>query len=73
MCAIAAYNKGEYGMVTCLKRISWRSQWKFWDMVERGDGCLKQETIEYVPRFLAAAIVMRRPEAFGLLDGIGSR
>jgi pSer/pThr/pTyr-binding forkhead associated (FHA) protein len=69
MCAIAAYNKGEYGMVTCLKKISWRSQWKFWDMVERRDGCLKQETIDYVPKFLAAAIVMRRPESFGLLDG----
>ncbi|MCA9754057.1 MAG: lytic transglycosylase domain-containing protein, partial [Gemmatimonadetes bacterium] len=73
MCAVAAYNKGEYGMVTCLKRISWRSKWKFWDMVERKDGCLKQETIEYVPRFLAAAIVMRRPEAFGLLDMGASR
>ncbi len=78
MCATAAYNKGEYGMVTCLKRAAadspgaWRSQWKFWDLVERGDGCLKQETIEYVPRFLAAAIVMRRPEAFGLVaEGSG--
>lgn len=74
MCATAAYNKGEYGMVTCLKRAAadspgaWRSKWKFWDLVERGDGCLKQETVEYVPRFLAAAIVMRRPEAFGLQE-----
>ena len=46
MCAVAAYNKGEYGMVTCLKRAAagspgaWRSKWKFWDLVERGDGCL---------------------------------
>ena len=71
MCAVAAYNKGEYGMVTCLKKISWRSQWKFWDMVQRRDGCLKQETIDYVPKFLAAAIVMRRPEQFGLIDGGG--
>lgn len=75
MCAIAAYNKGEYGMVTCLKRTAndtpgaWRSRWKFWDLVERGDGCLKQETIEYVPKFLAAAIVMRRPDAFNLNEG----
>lgn len=72
MCAIAAYNKGEYGMVTCLtqnvlkKNVSFLSKWKFWDLVESGDGCLKQETIEYVPRFLAAAIVMRRPEAYGI-------
>jgi hypothetical protein len=64
-CAVAAYNKGEYGMVSCLRGVSWKSRWKFWDAAEKKDGCLKKETIEYVPRFLAAAIVMRRPEAFG--------
>ncbi len=71
MCAIAAYNKGEYGMVSCLtqnvlkKNVSFLSRWKFWDLVEKGDGCLKQETIEYVPKFLSAAIVLRRPEVYG--------
>ncbi|HET9886370.1 MAG TPA: lytic transglycosylase domain-containing protein, partial [bacterium] len=49
-CAVAAYNKGEYGMVSCLRGVSWKSQWKFWDAAERKDGCLKQETVEYVPR-----------------------
>ncbi len=68
-CAVAAYNKGEYGMVSCLRGVSWKSNWKFWDAAEKKDGCLKKETIEYVPRFLAAAIVMRRPEAFGLDRG----
>ncbi|MFN8179143.1 MAG: FHA domain-containing protein [bacterium] len=78
MCAVAAYNKGEYGMVTCLtqnvlkKKVSFLSKWKFWDLVESRDGCLKQETIEYVPKFLAAAIVMRRPEAFGLVSAEGA-
>jgi hypothetical protein len=66
MCAVAAYNKGEYGMVSCLRGVSWKSKWKFWDMVEKNDGCLKKETIEYVPKFLAAAIVMRRAEHYGL-------
>lgn len=68
MCAVAAYNKGEYGMVSCLKRskIDWRSQWKFWDMVDKKVSCLKPETVEYVPKFLAASIVMRRPEVFDL-------
>jgi pSer/pThr/pTyr-binding forkhead associated (FHA) protein len=67
MCAIASYNKGEYGMLTCLKRgADWRSVWKFWDLVERNEGCLPQETVEYVPKFLAAAVVMRRPEQYGL-------
>lgn len=68
MCAVAAYNKGEYGMVSCLKKskIDWRSQWKFWDMVDKKVSCLKPETVEYVPKFLAASIVMRRPEVFDL-------
>jgi pSer/pThr/pTyr-binding forkhead associated (FHA) protein len=67
MCAIASYNKGEYGMLTCLKHgADWRSVWKFWDLVERNPDCLPQETIDYVPKFLAAAVVMRRPEQFGL-------
>lgn len=70
-CAVAAYNKGHHGMLACLMKnvregnVNLLSRWKFWDLAESGDGCLKQETIEYVPRFLAAAIVMRRPEAFG--------
>jgi membrane-bound lytic murein transglycosylase D len=66
MCAVASYNKGEYGMLNCLRGVSWRSTWKYWDIVAKNDGCLKRETIEYVPKFLAAAIVIRRPAAFGL-------
>jgi pSer/pThr/pTyr-binding forkhead associated (FHA) protein len=67
LCAVAAYNKGENGMARCLKKYGdWRSTWKFWDVVENNNGCLKPETVEYVPRFLAAAIIMRRPEVFGL-------
>lgn len=72
MCGMAAYNKGEYGMVTCLKGVDWRSKWKFWDMVTRQDGCLKQETIDYVPKVLAAAIVLRHPALFGLSEQVGS-
>ena len=70
-CAVAAYNKGHHGMLACLMKnvregnVNLMSRWKFWDLAESGDGCLKPETIEYVPRFLAAAIVMRRPEAYG--------
>jgi pSer/pThr/pTyr-binding forkhead associated (FHA) protein len=67
LCAVAAYNKGENGMARCLKKSgNWRSTWKFWDVVAAGDGCLRQETIDYVPRFLAAAVVLRRPEVFDL-------
>ncbi len=76
-CAVAAYNKGHHGMLSCLMKnvregnVNLLSRWKFWDLVESGSGCLKQETIEYVPKFLAAAIVMRRPEAFGFPAGAG--
>ena len=67
LCAVAAYNKGENGMARCLKKSgNWRSTWKFWDVVAANDGCLKQETMDYVPRFLAAAVVLRRPEVFDL-------
>jgi hypothetical protein len=65
MCAVASYNKGEYGMLNCLRGVSWRSSWKYWDIVAKNDGCLKRETVEYVPKFLAAVVVLRRPEIFG--------
>ena len=66
LCAVAAYNKGENGMARCLKKYGdWRSTWKFWDVAGKSQGCLKQETIDYVPRFLAAAVIMRRPQEFG--------
>ncbi len=67
MCAVAAYNKGQGGMARCLKKnANWRSSWKYWDLVAARVDCLPEETVEYVPRFLAAAIVMRRPEVFDL-------
>ena len=39
--------------------------------MRRNDGCLRPETIEYVPKFLAAAIVMRHPDVFGIFDDEG--
>jgi membrane-bound lytic murein transglycosylase D len=66
MCAVGSYNSGEYRMSECLRGVNWRSRWKFVELVKQDNDCLKRETIEYVPRFLAAAIVMRHPEAFDL-------
>ena len=71
MSAIAAYNKGEHGLLRCLGRGDWRSRWNFWDIATRGDGCLKQETIDYVPKFFAAAVVLRRSDVF-VLEGGGT-
>ena len=66
--AVAAYNKGDNGLLNCLLKsgVDWRSDRKFWDLVSLDSPCLPAETRDYVPRFLAAVIVMRRPEQFGL-------
>jgi membrane-bound lytic murein transglycosylase D len=71
LCAVAAYNKGDNGLLNCLLQsgVDWRSDRKFWDLVSRDASCLPQETRDYVPRFLAAVIVMRRPDQFGLAGG----
>jgi membrane-bound lytic murein transglycosylase D len=67
MCAVAAYNKGHNGLRRCLERSGdLRATWRFWNLAVANDGCLKPETIEYVPRFLAAVVVFRNPEVFGL-------
>ncbi|MBK8167224.1 MAG: FHA domain-containing protein [bacterium] len=67
MCAVAAYNKGHNGLRRCLAEFGdQRSPWRFWDLVSQNRGCLKPETVEYVPRFLAAVVVFRNPEHFGL-------
>ncbi len=67
MCAVAAYNKGHNGMRRCLARSGdLQSTWKYWNLTQVHDGCLPEETIAYVPRFLAAVVVFRNPEVFGL-------
>jgi len=67
MCAVAAYDKGHNGMRRCLKRSGdLQSTWKFWELTKVHDGCLPEETIQYVPRFLAAVVVFRNPEVFDL-------
>jgi len=67
MCAVAAYNKGHNGMRRCLDHSGdLQSTWKFWNLAQSHDGCLREETIEYVPRFLAAVVIFRNPQEFGL-------
>ncbi len=70
MCAVAAYNKGHNGMRRCLKRGGdLQSTWKFWKLTQVHDGCLPDETVAYVPRFLAAVVVFRNPAVFDLAMG----
>jgi pSer/pThr/pTyr-binding forkhead associated (FHA) protein len=75
MCAIAAYNTGPGKVRRCLNRpgLDWRSNTKFLDIIDRHPDCLLQEQKEYVPRVLAAAIIMRHPEEFGFERPSGRR
>jgi pSer/pThr/pTyr-binding forkhead associated (FHA) protein len=67
ICAVAAYNKGHNGLRKCMAESGdLKSPWRFWDLVTVKRECLPQETIEYVPRFLAAVVVFRNAEHFGL-------
>ena len=64
--AIASYNKGEDGMRKVLRKNGlWRKRDRdFWRLYQLK--VLPEETLEYVPRILAAAIVGANPTKFGL-------
>lgn len=66
MLAIASYNKGEAGMRKILRdrKLRRRSEREFWHLYYLK--LLPEETMEYVPRIVAAAIMGRRPAEFGL-------
>lgn len=66
MLAIASYNKGEGGMRQILreKKLRRRHDREFWHLYYLK--LLPEETLEYVPRIIAAAIVGRNPSKFGL-------
>jgi len=67
MSAIAAYNSGVGGLNRCLQsQGDWRSPWRYWNLVESDVSCLAQETKDYLPLFLACAVVLQRPDAFEL-------
>lgn len=58
--AMAAYNAGEGRLMRAVARAGTRD---FWELVERQ--ALPPETINYVPKFLAAVIIGRNPEKYG--------
>lgn len=59
---MASYNAGEGRVQGCLKQVEDPfTQRTFWDIAP----CLKQETREYIPRIIAAAIMAKDPERFG--------
>jgi membrane-bound lytic murein transglycosylase D len=58
--ALAAYNAGEGRINSAIRRGGSRD---FWELAARG--VLPRETMDYVPKFLAAVIIGRNTERFG--------
>lgn len=58
--ALAAYNVGPGGLERAMRRGGTRD---FWELARKG--LLPVETQRFVPRFLAAAMIMRDPGAYG--------
>jgi len=60
--AMAAYNSGEWKIISCLKQIDDPFEERnFWHIRP----CLSKETREYPPKIIASAIIGNNPEAFG--------
>lgn len=59
--AVAAYNCGEGRITKCLRKIDAPGKRSFWGI----RACLPDETKEYVPRVLAAAVIGSAPKLFG--------
>jgi hypothetical protein len=66
MLAIASYNKGEEGMRKVLRdqKLRTRAERDFWHLYYLK--LLPNETLEYVPKIIAVAIVGNNPREFGL-------
>ncbi len=59
--AMAGYNAGE---VRVLRAVMTTSERNFWKLIEEGK--LPRETMNYVPKFIAALIIGENPERFGI-------
>lgn len=74
MLAMASYNKGENGVRRVLRKVAMtpggykRQKRDFWHLYRLK--LLPEETREYVPKILAAAIACANPEKYGLVLGV---
>ncbi|HWA14788.1 MAG TPA: transglycosylase SLT domain-containing protein [Gemmatimonadales bacterium] len=77
MLAMASYNKGENGVRRVLRKVAMtpggykRAKRDFWHLYRLK--LLPEETREYVPKILAAAIACSNPEKYGLVLGVPPR
>lgn len=60
--AAAGYNCGEGKVIRCMKKYKVKD---FWELAEL-ETCLRDETKQYVPKFLAAMIIAKDPKSYGL-------
>ena len=58
--AAAAYNAGEGRVGNAMQKTAVSD---FWTLAK--NGCLPRETCEYVPKFIAAALIAKNPEKYG--------
>ncbi|MDZ4224944.1 MAG: LysM peptidoglycan-binding domain-containing protein, partial [bacterium] len=63
--AMAAYNAGEGRIAGAIRKCGCRD---FWKLTAPGTRYLKPETKDYVPKFLAAAIIAKNPARYGFSD-----
>lgn len=63
--AMAAYNAGEGKIRRAIQKTGTRD---FWEILERDRHYLRNETRDYVPKFIAAAIIAKSPDRFGFGD-----
>ncbi len=60
--ALAAYNAGQGAVKSAVRRGNSRD---YWELCTKH--LLKRETMEYVPRFIAAAYIAKQPQTFGFV------
>jgi membrane-bound lytic murein transglycosylase D len=59
--ALAGYNAGEDSIRRALKVYGTRDFWQF-----KEGGCLKKQTLNIVPKSIAAALIAKQPEKYGI-------
>lgn len=64
--ALAAYNAGPARVSKALEKSGADS---FWELAR--SGALPQETLNFVPKFIASTIIMQQPKSFGFADAVG--
>lgn len=63
--AFAGYNAGEGKINRAIRKYKTED---FWEMSQKGNGYLRPETKNYVPKMIAAAMIAKHPKKYGFDD-----